>query len=387
MKAAILKAFGSPLVIADLPEPALGTGEVIVDVAAADVLAYAGEVFSGQRKYLLELPVVPGAGAVGRVRAVGPDATRLAAGDWVFCDPTVRSRDDAVSPDITLQGLSAAGPGGLRLQKYFHDGSFAERIRVPTENVVALGAIDPAEAPAWCAIGKFLVPYGGLLAIELKAGETVVVNGATGAFGSAGVAVALGMGAGTVIATGRNEAALADLARRFGARVRPVRMQGNEEQDRASILAAAPGPIDCVLDLLPPAATPSQVRTALLTVRPNGRVVLMGGVGMGGDGGLELPYHWMMRNNITVRGQWMCPRDAAGRMVGLIRAGLLRLDEFEVTPFSLDAANEAVVHAAQTAGPFNLTVIQPVGWELGAERVESGTTAGQEGASPAANKK
>lgn len=359
MKAAILKKFGSPLVVASVPEPVLGTGEVIVDVAAAGVLAYAGEVFSGKRNYLLELPVVPGAGAVGRVRAVGPDATRLAAGDWVFCDPTVRSRDDAQSPDITLQGLSAGGPGGLRLQKYFRDGSYAEQIRVPTENVVRLGAIDLVEAPAWCSIGKFLVPYGGLITIELKAGETVVVNGATGAFGSAGVAVALGMGASTVIATGRNEIALRDLATRFGTRVRPVQMQGDEEQDRAAILAAANGAIDCVLDLLPPAATPSQVRAALLAVRPNGRVVLMGGVGMLGGGGLELPYSWMMRNNITVRGQWMYPRDAVGRMVGLIRAGLVSLDNFEITTFALDAANDAVAHAAQHAGPFKMTVIRP----------------------------
>ena len=100
MKAAILKAFGSPLAIETVPEPVLGTGEVIVDVMASRVLAYANEVLSGERKYLMELPIVPGPGGIGRVRATGPDATHLAAGDWVYCDPTVRSRDDALSPDI-----------------------------------------------------------------------------------------------------------------------------------------------------------------------------------------------------------------------------------------------------------------------------------------------
>src|ERR1700743_3452630 len=119
MKASVLKTFGSPLAIEAMPEPVLGTGEIIVDMAATRVLSYTNEVFSGERKYLLELPVIPGAGGIGRVRALGPDATRLAVGDWVFCDPTVRSRDDALSPDITLQGLSAGGEGGLRLQKYF----------------------------------------------------------------------------------------------------------------------------------------------------------------------------------------------------------------------------------------------------------------------------
>ena len=112
MRAAVLHRLGGPLAIETVPDPVLGTGEVIVDVMASRVLAYANEVLSGERKYLLDLPVVPGPGAIGRVRATGPDATRLRPGDWVYCDPTVRSRDNALSPDITLQGLSAGGEGG-----------------------------------------------------------------------------------------------------------------------------------------------------------------------------------------------------------------------------------------------------------------------------------
>jgi alcohol dehydrogenase len=73
MKAAVLKKFGSQLVIEDVPNAKLGTGEVIVDVAAAPVLSYADEVFSGKRKYLLPTPIIPGCGAIGRVRALGPD--------------------------------------------------------------------------------------------------------------------------------------------------------------------------------------------------------------------------------------------------------------------------------------------------------------------------
>ena len=92
MKAAILEAFGQPLRIADIAEPNLGSGEVIVDVVASSVLSYAHEIFSGARNYQLQLPIVPGGGAIGRVRAVGPDSTSIAIGDWVICDPTVRSR-------------------------------------------------------------------------------------------------------------------------------------------------------------------------------------------------------------------------------------------------------------------------------------------------------
>ncbi|WP_314958360.1 zinc-binding alcohol dehydrogenase family protein [Bradyrhizobium cosmicum] len=359
MKAAILKSFGSLLAIESAPDPVLGTGEVVVDVVATRVLSYMNEVFSGERNYALDLPIIPGPGGIGRVRAIGPDATRLAVGDWVFCDPTVRSRDDAVAPDIALQGLTAAGPGGMRLQKHFHGGSFAEQMRVPTENVKRLGAITSEEATQWCALGTLLVPYGGFLAAGLRPGETVLVSGATGNFGSAAVSVALAMGAACVVAPGRNETILADLARRFGERVKPVKLTGNEDHDREAMKRAAPGPIDCVFDIMPPSVGTNVVRAAIMTVRAYGRVVLMGGVGMAGGPGLELPYPWIMRNCISIHGVWMYPPDAASRLIALVRAGLLRLDEYETTAFDLDHVNEAVEHAAANGGPFKLTVIRP----------------------------
>ncbi|WP_315799720.1 alcohol dehydrogenase catalytic domain-containing protein [Bradyrhizobium sp. SZCCHNS3002] len=359
MKAAVLKRFGSPLEIERVEDPVLGTGEVIVDIAAAGVLSYANEVFSGERKYLLDLPVIPGTGGIGRISALGPDATHLAIGDWVYCDPTVRSRDTALAPDITLQGLSARGPGGLKLQQHFRHGSFAERMRVPTENAKPIGAIDADDAARWCALGTLLVPYGGFLAAHLQAGETVLVSGATGRFGSAAVAVALAMGAAAVVAPGRNEAMLAELKRRFGPRVHPVRLSGDESEDTARMKRASPRPIDCVLDIMPPSVSAGVVRSAVMTVRPYGRVVLMGGVGMLGGAGLELPYPWIMRDCITIHGVWMYRPDAAVRMVALIRAGLLDLAQFEPTCFDLDHANDAVAHAAAHREPFQMTVIRP----------------------------
>ena len=355
MKAAMLKAFGAPLVIENLPDPGAGAGDVVVDIVAAPVLSYANEVFSGARQYPLSLPLASGVGAIGRVRAVGPDATRLAVGDWVFCDPTVRSRDDAVSPDVMLQGCIAPSAGAQRLQTVFRHGPFAEQMLTPMENAVPLGALDPADAGRWCGLMTMLVPYGGLLAANLQAGETVLISGATGHFGSAGVAVALAMGAGCVVAPGRNAAALADLTRRFGPRVATVVLTGSESEDTVRMRAAAPGPIDKVLDLMPPLPDAAPARAAAMTVRPQGTVVLMGGIRVG----LELPYVHLMRNGITVRGQYMYPRDAPARLAALIRSGLLSLESFEVSAFPLEQTNEAVVHAAEHGGPFRITVIEP----------------------------
>jgi len=46
------------------------------------------------------------------------------------------------------------------------------------------------------------------------------------------LAVALAMGAGCVVAPGRNETMLEDLVRRFGTRVRMVKLSGDEDDDR-----------------------------------------------------------------------------------------------------------------------------------------------------------
>ena len=105
MKAAVLNAFASPLAIETVADPVLGTGEVIVDVAASRVLAYANEVLSGERKYLLELPVVFGS---RRDRPYPRHRTR--------CDAASRRRlgllrsDRALARQCALARHRAAGP-------------------------------------------------------------------------------------------------------------------------------------------------------------------------------------------------------------------------------------------------------------------------------------
>jgi len=241
------------------------------------------------------------------VLKVGPDAPVLKPGDWVLCDATVRSRDNPLFPDIALQGLSARADGGLALQRYFRDGSFAEKTPVQTESAVPLGAIDPSSARYWCALGTLLVPFGGLIAGALQPGETVLVSGATGNFGSSAVAVALTMGAGAVVTPGRNTRILQELVNRFGARVRPY-----------------------------------------------GHAVPMGGVGMLGGPWLELPYPWLMRNNIALRGAWIYSSDAPLKLVRLIASGQLNLHQWQVCTFSLDEIHEALHHAACEAGSSGL---------------------------------
>ncbi len=378
MKAAMFKTIGQPLIIEDIPELVPGAGEVLVRVLAAPVLSYAQEVFNGQRHYPLLLPLAPGCGAVGIVEKTGPDATRLKPGQLVFCDPTVRSRDDALTPDIMLQGWTAPGEGALKLQAHFRHGSFAEKMLLPLENAFSLEhvrSIDPAKL-TW--LTTLLVSYGGFLAANLQPGQVVMVNGATGHFGSAAVALAVAMGAARVVAPGRNEQTLNNLVRQFGPRVRPVllpkdktveteatassslkyaaySLSEHEALYRQRFIEAAEGPIDCLLDILGPIHDPAPTRRGIMAVRPGGTAVLMGGV----QTNLDIPYNYVMRNNLVIRGQWMCPRYAPLQLIELIHSGLLNLEPFSVSTFPLEQVNQAVHYAYEHGGPFQLTVLQP----------------------------
>ena len=189
--------------------------------------------------------------------------------------------------------------------------------------------------------------------------ETLPVSGATGNFGSATVVLALAMGARCVVAPGRDAAVLDDFRAGFDKRVVPVRQSGGGAVDTETMKRAAPGPIDAVQDFLPPSAGASVARAAIMTLRQGGRAVLMGGVGMLGGEDLALPYPWIMRNLITVRGQWMYDTAAIPGLMGLVRGGLLDFGHWAVTAFPLTGANDAVAHAAANAGPFKLTVLKP----------------------------
>ena len=72
--------------------------------------------------------------------------------------------------------------------------------------------LDAVAAAQLAVLNRAIVPYGGLLRGRLAAGETLLVNGATGAYGTAVVLLGIALGAARVVAAGRNAAALDALA-------------------------------------------------------------------------------------------------------------------------------------------------------------------------------
>lgn len=192
------------------PDPAVGSGSVLVDVKAA-ALNYL-DVWSrrGLPGVDLELPHVPGSDAAGVVEAVGENIDRFAAGDRV-----------AVSAGISCGSCAFCRDGDPTLCVDYEilgehrQGVHSERIAVPADALVPVpDNVDwstAAAAPlvfqtAW----RMLVTRG-----EIRPGETVLVLGASGGVGHAAVQIADYAGC-TVLATASTEAKRAT-AERLGA--------------------------------------------------------------------------------------------------------------------------------------------------------------------------
>jgi alcohol dehydrogenase len=354
MQAAMLKVIGQPLSIEDIPEPAPAAGDALVRILAAPIIPYMQEVLEGTRHYPLVLPIVPGYGAIGVVEKTGPDATRIQAGRLVLCDPMVRARDDSLSPDSILQGGIASGAGAQKLQTHFHDGPFAEKMLIPLENAIPLDHVQDIDPIKLCWMGVMLVPYGGLLAANVQPGQVLLINGATGFYGSAGVAVALAMGVECVVAPGRNQDTLDALVHRFGPRIHPVLLSDDETTNRRQI-AQATGPIDCMLDIIGQTNDALPTLRGIMSLRANGTAVFMGG----SHANIPIPYDYVMHQNLTIRGQYMYPRHAPLWLMGMIRAGLIDLEALSTQVFPLAQANQAIQYAHEHATPFHLAVLAP----------------------------
>jgi NADPH2:quinone reductase len=225
VRAALIRAVGSsPELRGDYDDP---QGEIVVDVTAAplnpvDLSIAAGRFYAGPPNP----PYVPGVEGVGHTG----DGARL----WF-----------------------ETGAG------YAGDGSMAERAAVRLETAVELpDGVDDAVAGCLGVAGiAAWVPLANRACVE--EGETVLILGATGIVGQIGVQAARILGAGRVIAAGRDSERL----ERVEADAH-VRLPATAEELRE----AAGGGIDVVLDPL----WGEHSASATEAMNANGRLVVLG---------------------------------------------------------------------------------------------------------------
>ena len=190
MKAISLTDYGQDpgvLSYVDVPDPQFGPTEVLIEVHAAGFNPFDGKLRKGylQRFYPLTLPHVIGNDFAGIVVAAGPQVFHLRVGDRVYgMQPAMRSGSYAeyVAVEATL---ARRMPANL---------SFVEAASLPM-----------VYQTAWMGLAGFA---------QVKPGQLVLVHGATGGVGSAGVQLARAMGA-RVAATARADGL--DFVRGLGA--------------------------------------------------------------------------------------------------------------------------------------------------------------------------
>ena len=187
MKAVLLTNHGGPEMLryGDAPDPIAGPGEVVVDIHAASLNAADYKVRLGGSGYNLRFPHILGRDFSGVVSAIGTGVTDLAVGDAVF--------------GVTDQGI---------------EGAYAEKIAIKA----AIVAKKPDRLGHAEAAAMGLTSLTALWAIEdtanLKAGETILIQG--GAGGVAGFAIQLAKHLGAKVITTAS-AANHDYVRRLGA--------------------------------------------------------------------------------------------------------------------------------------------------------------------------
>ncbi|WP_118180052.1 zinc-binding dehydrogenase [Paraburkholderia phosphatilytica] len=349
MKAWMLDEPGKPIALREVDQPQPRPNAVLVKMDAVPLLSYTRDYLEGKLPYWYPpAPFTPGTNGVGRVAAVGEGVMAYRAGQRVLVNPYWIADEAAQEPEQILIGLTGMSAGSGPMLAAFPHGSLREFAEFPASTVIPLDGFDDQPAERLAAFGKLAVPFGGLRRGRLAAGETVVINGATGYFGSAAVLEALAMGAARVVVLGRRADALAALAEHSGGgrRVVPVVLTGDAQQDVAAIRAASNGGAHLAFDMVGRATDANATLATLRSLRRNGRLVLMGS--MSTD--LPIVYSEMLANSWELIGNFMYTRADYLALVSLVTAGQLRLDAIDVKTFAFTELEAAMDAAARMQG-------------------------------------
>jgi NADPH2:quinone reductase len=165
-----MEGWGEPadLKWVELPSPAAGPGQVLIDVKAIGVNL--ADILMIQGKYQIKppLPFAPGSEVAGLVRAVGPGVQQFAPGQRV-----------------------------LALLPY---GAYATEVVAPADRVYAIPEKMTLEHAAALTVVYHTSYFALVFRAPVQAGQTVLVHGAAGGVGLAAVQIAKALGA-RVLAT------------------------------------------------------------------------------------------------------------------------------------------------------------------------------------------
>jgi NADPH:quinone reductase-like Zn-dependent oxidoreductase len=235
MRAFVIDDYKKPLHEADVPEPTVGAGDVLIKVAAAGLNGLDERIRTGEFKAFLPYrrPLTLGHDVAGTVIRVGARVRAFTPGDVVFARP----RDHRI-------------------------GTFAERVAVDQDDVaLAPSSVSTVEAASLPLVA--LTAWQVLVErANVTAGQKVLIHAGAGGVGTIAIQLAKHLGAHVATTTSRRNA---DFVRELGADV----VIDYTTQDFAEELSD----YDVVLDSL----GGENLTKSLRVLRPGGKAVGISG--------------------------------------------------------------------------------------------------------------
>ena len=309
----------------DVPVPSPGSGEVLVEVSACgmnntDIWVRQGaygtdenpEAVASWRRgaceNTLRFPRIQGADTVGRIAACGPGVDTGRVGERVMIDFSIYNGDGEHLAEIDYFG-------------HGRDGGYAEYMVVPAENAYAVktGMTDAELATFCCA---YLTGEHMLDRAAVKAGERVLITGASGGVGSGLIQLCRARGAIPYALVGAGKE---DQVRSIGPEAIITRARGNLAE---AVLAATRGmAIDVVADVV---AGPL-FKDLINLLRPEGRYTTAGAIG---GAVVELDLRTVYLKHLQIHGSSQGTRTAFRRLVRYLEEGRIKPLLWQTYPLS-----------------------------------------------------
>jgi NADPH2:quinone reductase len=318
MKAIRVHTFGGPevLKLEEIPDPAPGPGQVLVQVGAAGVNPVDTYIRSGTYAQSPALPYVPGGDAAGVVKALGAGVGRLRPGDRVWVARAAGYAELAACDVAMVHPL----PAGLS----FEQGA---GVGVP-----------------------YATAYRGLHhKAHARPGESVLVHGASGGVGIAAVQLAVAHGM-TVIGTAGTERGRQLVAEHGAHHV--LDHTAADYTKRLMEVTGGAGP-DVVLEML----ANVNLQKDLDVVARLGRIVIIGNRGT-----IEINPRGTMGKDATITGLALWNASAAdlASIMAALTAGLANGTLRPVVGRTFKLADAAAAHVAVLApGAYGKIVLVP----------------------------
>ncbi|MBO0801886.1 MAG: zinc-binding dehydrogenase [Nocardiopsaceae bacterium] len=346
-RAAVLRAFGEPIVIEDMPVPArIEAGGLLVEIVACSLCGTDVHCWEGSLDLKLDLPLILGHEMAGRIIAIGEGADTDSAGQplrlgdrviWTHafcgqCAMCARHRP-AMCPNRKAYGHVSAENwpylmGGFAQHAYVLPGS--GRVRVPDS------VPDELASMASCALRSVVnaVEQAGRVGPE----HTIVVQGA-GPLGILATGLFSQAGAGRVLTIGAPAARL-ELARAFGADDVVSLEDVPDPADRLAIVRQATGGLgaDLVAEF---SGHPAAFAEGVAMAGPGARYLVVGQLGAGT---VEVAPGAITKKNLTVIGSFSGDVSHYHKALAIIErlAGRLPFDRLISGRYPLGQVNEVI---------------------------------------------